>query len=314
MPFPGDDSEAEVRLFTVNHEDVPARLDVFLALRMNDHSRAEIQDWIQRGLVTINEVPVTKKNRRVAAGEEVSIEVPSPVPHVLIPSPVPLQVIHEDDDVMVIDKPPRVTVHPGTATGPDTLVHRLLHYVGERFSLPGHPLRPGIVHRLDCETSGLMVIAKSDVAYLRLVADFSSRKIHKVYRALALGHPAESSGSWLQPIGRHPTARVKMAVAANGKPAHTDWLLVRQFKSSCLLSCTLHSGRTHQIRVHAANAGLPLLGDSTYGFRANRFDGPPVPRIMLHAAELSFAHPVQQKICTFHSPDPEDFASLMRLL
>lgn len=310
----GDDAEPDVRSFSATPSDALARLDVFLAAQMDDHSRAEIQDWIQRGLVRINEVPVVKKNRRVAAGDEISIDVPPPAPNVLIPSPVPLAVIYEDDDVLVIEKPPGVTVHPGTGTGPDTLVHRLVHHLGAQFPLPGHPLRPGIVHRLDCETSGLMVIAKSEVAYLRLVEAFASREVHKTYRALAFGCPAESSGSWRQPVGRHPTIRVKMATVANGKPAHTDWLLVQQFTSSCLLSCTLHSGRTHQIRVHAANAGLPLLGDLTYGFRPNRFKGPPIPRVMLHAAELSFAHPVGRKQYTFHSLDPDDFSSLMEIL
>lgn len=310
----GEGAGADVRLIEVPYGASPTRLDVCIAAQMEDHSRAAIQDWIQRGLVTVNGIPVTKKNHRVAAGDEIAVDVPPPLPAVLVPSPVPLDVIYEDDDVLVINKPAGITVHPGSGTGPDTLVHRLLHHVGERVSLPGHPLRPGIVHRLDCETTGIMVMARSDVAYLRLVEAFAGRKVHKVYRALAVGCPALQSGSWQQPIGRHPSIRVKMAAVAGGKPAHTDWRVVRQFASACLLACTLHSGRTHQIRVHAAHAGHPLLGDSTYGFRAARFDGPPVPRVMLHASELSFSHPRKGTTFSFHCPDAADFSDLIARL
>ncbi len=312
---PDSESEPDVRSFIVPQPAAGARLDVFLAQSMEDRSRAELQECIQKGLVRVDEVPVTKKNRRLTAGEEVIVELPPPTPTVLLPSPEPLAVIYEDRDILVIDKPPGVTVHPGVATGADTLVHRLIHHLGPGVVLPGHPLRPGIVHRLDRETSGLMVIAKSDTAYLRLVAAFASRTMHKVYRALVFGSPAAESGSWQQPIGRHPTVRVKMAVVANGKPAHTDWRrLQRLGTSASLLQCTLHSGRTHQIRVHSAHAGLPLLGDTTYGFRPSRFTGPPVPRVMLHAAELGFAHPITQHPLTFQSADPDDFSQVLEAL
>jgi 23S rRNA pseudouridine1911/1915/1917 synthase len=176
----------------------------------------------------------------------------------------------------------------------------------------GAPERPGIVHRLDKETSGLIVVAKTDKAHHRLAAAFSSRDTHKRYTALVLGVPKKSSGSCREPVGRHPVVRTRMAVQANGRDAHTDWSLERAFKvGASMVSCTIHTGRTHQIRVHMSHAGHPLLGDTSYGFKANRMDAIPVPRVMLHATELHLPHPESGETVEFFAPPPDDFNTLI---
>jgi 23S rRNA pseudouridine1911/1915/1917 synthase len=205
--------------------------------------------------------------------------------------------------------------HPGSGTGDDTLVHALLHYCGDELSTVGAPDRPGIVHRLDKETSGLIIVAKTDAAYHKLAAAFSERKTYKRYTALVLGIPKVSKGRIKEPIGRHPVMRTRMAVVPNGKPAHTDWQVEKRFgQMAARMSCVIHTGRTHQIRVHMSELKLPLLGDTTYGFKPSRLKGIKVPRVMLHSTELRIEHPDTGELMTFEAELPEDIITLIAQL
>jgi len=200
-----------------------------------------------------------------------------------------------------------MVTHPGSGTGEDTLVHALLHHCGA-LSGVGAPDRPGIVHRLDKETSGLIVVAKTDAAHHGLAAAFSGRETYKRYAALVLGLPKRSSGCCAEPIGRHPVVRTRMAVVPSGRSARTDWNLERTFgKRAARLGCVIHTGRTHQIRVHLSHLGHPLLGDDSYGFKPARLPDVAVPRVMLHATELRLPHPSGSKELRLSAPLPGDF-------
>ena len=228
---------------------------------------------------------------------------------------IPLGILFEDDDIVVVNKPVGMITHPGSGTGDDTLVHALLHHTNGKLSSVGAPDRPGIVHRLDKETSGIIVVAKTDLAHHKLAAAFSDRETYKRYTALVSGVPKLASGSIKEPIGRHPTHRTRMSVQANGRVAHTDWVLKERFGDrAAVVSCVIHTGRTHQIRVHMQHLKHPLLGDTTYGFHANRLKGIKVPRVMLHSTELHVQHPVSGEPMEFVAPLPEDFEQLVREL
>jgi 23S rRNA pseudouridine1911/1915/1917 synthase len=204
-------------------------------------------------------------------------------------------------------------MHPGAGTGDDTLAHFALHHTGGNLSKLGGERRPGIVHRLDKDTSGAVVFAKSDRAYLALTKMFAEREVHKEYLALVRGVPKLRSGSILDPIGRNPVVRVKMAVVqgSRGKPAHTDWSVEEIFgKRATLIRCWLHTGRTHQIRVHLAHLEHPLLGDYVYGWKPGANDGLLIERTMLHAAVLAFPHPADGRELEFRAPPPADFSAL----
>ena len=225
---------------------------------------------------------------------------------------IPLEVIFEDADMIAVVKPVGMVTHPGVGTGDDTLVHALLHHTHGDLASIGAPERPGIVHRLDKETSGLIVVAKTDRSYYGLVEQFSERSMRKIYRALVVGSPDEASGTIKQPVGRHPVQRTRMAVVAHGKFAHTDWGVVERFGGQAtLMSCHIHTGRTHQIRVHMQHLGHSLLGDVNYGFKPSKLKGLSVPRVMLHAHTLELSHPVTKKRMELEAPLPQDFKDLM---
>ena len=208
-----------------------------------------------------------------------------------------------------------MVVHPGDGTREDALVHALLHHCDEKLSTVGAPERPGIVHRLDKDTTGVIVVAKTDPVHHALVKQFAERETGKEYLALASDVPREKSGSVTLPIGRHPTIRVKMAVVENGKPAHTDWEIIESFGNlASLIRCRIHTGRTHQIRVHLSSLGHPVVGDETYGFKPARSKIPSPPRVLLHAQKLSFTHPANGELMTVEAPVPEDFSDYLKLL
>ena len=298
--------------FQVSDEMSGGRADRILASSFEDLSRARLQRAFEAGQVTF-EGRVIGKSFKVKSGgllrailnELETVAGPKPVS-------IPLEIVYEDETIVVVNKSAGMVTHPGSGTADDTLVHALLHHAGGCLSSVGAPERPGIVHRLDKETSGLIVVAKTDLAHHKLAADFSARKIFKRYRTLVLGVPNLSSGTIQEPIQRHPVIRTRMSIQRNGRAAHTDWSLEETFgDSSALISCVIHTGRTHQIRVHMSHLKHPLLGDVAYGFKSKHLPSMNVPRIMLHATELHIQHPERKERMEFKAPLPQDFVILM---
>ena len=290
-------------------------VSAFLAAEV---SRSRLEESFRAGKVKIAGQPIAKK-RKLEAGEEVEIELPEPAPSAVNPVDIPVEVLFEDDDVVVVNKPAGMTVHPGSGTGEDTLVHAMAHHTGGKLSMAGGAMRPGIVHRLDKETSGVMIMAKTDKAYYRLVEMFAARELDKRYIAIVCGVPTVRSGVIRKPIGRHPSFRTKMCVCdeSNGRDACTEWVLDETFgNKASLISCKIHTGRTHQIRVHMSDMGFPILGDYTYSFQKNKLKEIPAPeRVMLHAHKLRLEHPVKEgTIIDVEAEPPADFKAVLDIL
>jgi 23S rRNA pseudouridine1911/1915/1917 synthase len=291
------------------------RADKIFASEFDDISRARLQKAFDAGQVSFDGVTIDKRFKVNRAGllrailEEPSFEAaPQAVD-------IPLDIIYEDESILVVNKAPGMITHPGNGTGENTLVHALLHHCGENLSSIGAPDRPGIVHRLDKETSGLIIVAKNDAAHHKLAAAFSERKTYKRYTALVFGIPKVSRGTIKEAIGRHPVMRTRMAVVHSGKPAHTDWTVEARYgQKAARISCVIHTGRTHQIRVHMSEIRFPLLGDTTYGFKPGRLKEVKVPRVMLHSTELRIQHPDRDELMTFTAPIPDDFEAVIAQL
>ena len=285
--------------FEITAEEAHGRLDQFLVARLTDLSRARIQALIKDGAITLN-AAVVKAGAKLHPGDVVAVAIPDAVPVETVAQDIPLNILFEDDDLIVLDKPAGLVVHPAAGHADGTLVNALLHHCTALSGIGGE-MRPGIVHRLDKDTSGCLVAAKNDVAHRALVRQFAGREVVKIYLALVAGTPAASSGTVDAPIGRHPVHRKKMAVVERGRAACTDWRVRGEVPGGALVECTLHSGRTHQIRVHLKHIGHPLLGDEVYGKRGSW------PRQMLHAWKLGFTHPRTAARVNFVSPIPADF-------
>jgi 23S rRNA pseudouridine1911/1915/1917 synthase len=285
------------------------RADKVLAGCFPEFSRAHIQKSFDAGLVTLEDRPL-KRRDKIGPGMELMIGW---LPERRIeahPVAIPLNILFEDEAIVVVNKEPGMVTHPGSGTGEETLVHALLHHTAGRLSPVGAPDRPGIVHRLDKETSGVIVVARTEAAHHALVRQFSERTLRKEYLAWVLGEPDPASGSIREPIDRHPVVRTRMTVAAGGRPAHTDWELLRAGQGAALLRCRIHTGRTHQIRVHLSHIGHPLLGDKTYGYKPRHRVWEPISRVMLHAEILGLAHPLSGESLAFQAPVPVDFEEL----
>ena len=293
----------------------PERADKIFAARFDDVSRTRLQKAFEAGQVTFDGVVIDKRFKvdrpgllRAALEEPEIGKGPEPVE-------IPLDVVYEDASMVVVNKSAGMVTHPGNGTDENTLVHALLHYTKGQLSTVGAPERPGIVHRLDKETTGLIVVAKTDKAHHFLASAFSDRKVHKRYCALVKGVPGKASGTCRDPIGRHPVVRTRMAITHSGKPAHTDWTVEQSFgDNAALVHCIIHTGRTHQVRVHMSGIGHPLLGDETYGFKPNQLKGFEVPRVMLHATELKIPHPDRDEPIRFEAGLPNDFEGIMERL
>lgn len=292
--------------FIVPEGVVRERADKVLASHFKDFSRAQIQRTFEEGGVTRVEKILDKK-ANLNEGDVLGIVFVKPKISVLRPVDIPLEILYEDKDILVINKTVGMIVHPGSGTGENTLVHALLHYTEGKLSLAGGKERPGVVHRLDKETTGVILFAKTDKAYLKLIKMFEERKVHKEYLAYVAGVPHLQSGSIKTSIGRDPRVRVRMAVVPTGRPAHTDWVLEKKFSSCALLRCYLLTGRTHQIRVHLSSINHPILGDSAYGYRFNKSHPIEPERVMLHAERISFEHPITGEEMLISAPLPEDF-------
>ncbi|MEO8035013.1 MAG: RluA family pseudouridine synthase [Acidobacteriota bacterium] len=297
------------------------RLDLALSLLFPEHSRNAIARLVGEGHVSVNSSIVTKTSRRVATGEEVTLEIPPPVTSTLASQEIPLTVLYEDADMVVIDKPAGLVVHPAAGHRDQTLVNALLFHVHDLSGIGGE-IRPGIVHRLDKDTSGVMIIAKHDEAHRKLTAAWHSDQVRKEYLALVYGKPAEARGTIDAPIGRDPNNRKRMAVVADGRSAITDYEVTEQYRYVCLLRCRIRTGRTHQIRVHLKHLGHPIVGDAVYS--GPQWRGIPdkkiqkalssLPRQALHAWRITVPHPRTGEAMRFEAAMPEDLAAVLEVL
>lgn len=284
------------------------RLDRFLALELPDFSRSRLQTLINDGFVRLNHRQPRQRDV-VAAGDVVQVRVPEVEKIDTAPEAIPLQVLFEDDDLLVVDKAAGMVVHPGAGNQEHTLVNALLSHCTTLSGIGGKE-RPGIVHRLDKETSGCLVVAKNDTAHRDLSRQFAARTLKKVYLALVSGRLKNASGFIDAPIERHPVHRQRMAVSKTmrGRSALTEYRVLRSARDMSLVECTLHSGRTHQIRVHLHHLGHPLLGDKVYAPKGSKA----FPRQMLHAWKLGFSHPRSGEWKEFEAPLPLDFEEALR--
>jgi 23S rRNA pseudouridine1911/1915/1917 synthase len=301
------ESESEIHSFEVELEDQRIRADKVIATRYPQFSRSQIQRILELGRVWRNDEAITKSDKLIQ-GDTITFSFPQIQTLSVNPVDIPLQILHETPDFIVINKAPGMVVHPGAGTDETTLVHALLFHCRGQLSGIGGVERPGIVHRLDKETSGVIVAAKTDVAFYALVKAFAERLTQKTYYAIVAGVPRRLAGWIKEPIGRHPTHRQKMAVNPKGREAISHYEVLKSFgKTAALLKVKILTGRTHQIRVHLSHLGHPLFGDETYGFKPLQY-AVKVPRVMLHAGALVFPDPTNETAAlTFNAPLPADF-------
>jgi 23S rRNA pseudouridine1911/1915/1917 synthase len=330
---------SERKLIQVPDDQTGQRLDRVLAAHVAELSRSRLKALIEAGTVTIDGATIRDPSHRVKSGAAIALDIPPPQPAAPAAETIPLNVVYEDADIIVIDKPSGLVVHPAAGHWTGTLVNALIAHCGESLSGIGGERRPGIVHRLDKDTSGLMVVAKNDRAHRRLAAQFAAhgrdgRPFERGYLAFVWDAPDRPRGTVDRPIDRHKSVRTRMAIQEGGREAVTHWQLIERFRTSkgtqkakgkadsaaSLLACTLETGRTHQIRVHLASIGHPLLGDGVYGtgFRSKAALLPQAAQVALkdlgrqalHAHMLAFEHPVTGKLMRFRSELPPDLARL----
>ena len=285
------------------------RADAFLARSVPDLTRSAAQRLLEEGAVTVNGTAV-KKNYKTSPGDQVTFTLPDPEPIDVQPQNIPLDVVFEDDDVIVVNKPVGLVVHPAPGHPDGTLVNALLYHCGSSLSGINGAIRPGIVHRIDRDTSGLIIAAKNDRAHLALAAQLQDHSLARVYEAVTVGGLKEDSGTVNAPIARHPVDRKRMAVDwKNGRPAVTHWSVLARYALGTHVECRLETGRTHQIRVHMASIGHPLLGDTVYG---SKKPWPGLAGQCLHARRLKFVHPTTGKLVELECPLPDWFQHVLR--
>jgi len=318
VPIPANQGVCETLAVTVTPPDVGTRLDQFLTRQLG-WSRARLQKLLKSGRVLVEGEP-RPASYRVREGDTVAVSVPPPSPSHLAPEALPLAILFEDRDLLVVNKPPHLVVHPGAGHRQGTLLNALVHHCPDLKDI-GEVSRPGLVHRLDKDTSGLIVVAKTALAHAALVAQFQAHAITKRYQALVWGRLPEIEGRIDKEVGRHPTARRKMSVhPRRGKRAITFWRVIQEFPGPLtLMELTPQTGRTHQLRVHLASEGHPVLGDATYGGGVSRLAGHPrlqvlkplVHRQLLHAWRLGVTHPRTGEPLYWEAPLPEDFQAVL---
>ena len=287
------------------------RLDGFLARALENFSRSGAQKLLENGCVLRNGKP-GKKNDKLNVGDRIDVEIPEAKPVDILPKDIPLDIVYEDDDVLVINKPKGLVVHPAAGHQDDTLVNGLLFAKGDALSGINGELRPGIVHRIDKDTSGLLAVAKNDLAHAVLASQLKDHTMARTYEAIVCGSFREDSGTVDAPIGRHPTDRKKMCVTPrNSKEAVTHWEVVARYRGYTHVRCRLETGRTHQIRVHMAHIGHPILGDTIYGHKKPELGQ---SSQCLHAGILCFRHPKDGRPVMVMAPLPEYFEEVLRKL
>ena len=292
--------------------DIPGeRLDAFLARSELNLTRSAAQKLLEEGCVRLGEKP-GKKNDRLNAGDIVEVTLPEPKPLEVAPAQMALDIVYEDEDVVVINKPKGLVVHPAPGHQDDTLVNGLLYALGDSLSGINGILRPGIVHRIDKDTSGLLAVAKNDLAHAVLASQLKDHTMARTYEAIVCGSLKEDGGTVDAPIGRHPTDRKKMCVTQrNSKPAVTHWEVVRRYRGYTHIRCRLETGRTHQIRVHMAYIGHPILGDTVYGHKKTELGQ---NSQCLHAGSLCFRHPRDGRPVMVFAPLPDYFTKVLEHL
>ena len=284
------------------------RLDAFLARSIEGLTRSAAQRLLEEGAATSKGHPL-KKSDKTVPGQAIEVVLPEPVPVDILPQDIPLDVVYEDRDVIVVNKPVGMVVHPAPGHPDGTLVNALLYHCGSSLSGINGALRPGIVHRIDRDTSGLIIAAKNDTAHLALAAQLQDHSLARVYEAVAVGGFREDSGTVDAPIGRHPVDRKKMAIEPiHGRPAVTHWRVLTRYSGYTHVECRLETGRTHQIRVHLSSIGHPLLGDTVYGSKKTY---PGLAGQCLHARRLTFRHPRSGALIQLECPLPDWFQGVL---
>ena len=287
------------------------RLDAFVARSVENMSRSGVQKLLEEGCILRNGKP-GKKNDKLSPGDEISVTVPEPKQVDIVAKEIPLDIVYEDDDVLVINKPKGLVVHPAAGHQDDTLVNGLLYAMGDDLSGINGELRPGIVHRIDKDTSGLLAVAKNDLAHTVLASQLKDHTMARTYEAIVCGSFREDSGTVDAPIGRHPTDRKKMTVTQrNSRNAVTHWEVVKRYRGYTHVRCRLETGRTHQIRVHMAHIGHPILGDTVYGHKKPELGQ---DSQCLHAGLLCFRHPRDERPVMVMAPLPEYFQTVLEKL
>ena len=291
-----------------SEENKNQRLDAFLASSLDGLTRSQATRLIESGEVAVNERAVSK-SYKLAGGEDVAVTLPEPEPVEAVPQDIPLDVVYEDADVIVVNKPSGMVVHPAPGHPDGTLVNALLYHCAGTLSGIGGALRPGIVHRIDRDTSGLIIAAKNDAAHQYLSAQLADHTLARTYECIVVGKLREDRGAVDAPIARHPTDRKRMAVVAGGREAVTHWEVIARYPGYTHVRCRLETGRTHQIRVHMAYIGHPILGDTVYGAKK---EVPGLTGQCLHAVGLRFLHPRTHEVVELSCPLPEEFTRMLQ--
>lgn len=290
--------------------DINLRIDKFLSDELSDYSRAYIQKLIEEGFISVNSKPV-KANYKLKSNDIIDIDIPEPEIIEIVPKDIPVKIVYEDKDIIVVDKPKGMVVHPAPGHYDDTLVNALMYHCKDLSTING-VMRPGIVHRIDMDTSGLLLVCKNDTSH-RIMADkFKIHDINRIYTAICYNYFNETDGTIDKPIARHKTDRKKMAIDPKGRRAVTHYHVIKNLKDNMsLIECKLETGRTHQIRVHMASINHPLLGDEIYGSKSKKFN---LNGQVLHAGVLGFNHPTTNEYMEFKSELPEYFNKILNVL
>ena len=291
-----------------SEESKNQRLDAFLASSLDGLTRSQATRLIESGEVAVDGKPVSK-SYKLAGGEDIAVTLPEPEPVEAVPQDIPLDVVYEDADVIVVNKPSGMVVHPAPGHPDGTLVNALLYHCAGTLSGIGGALRPGIVHRIDRDTSGLIIAAKNDAAHQYLSAQLADHTLARTYECIVAGALREDRGTVDAPIARHPTDRKRMAVVAGGREAVTHWEVIARYPGYTHVRCRLETGRTHQIRVHMAYIGHPILGDTVYGAKK---EVPGLTGQCLHAVGLRFLHPRTHEVVELSCPLPEEFTRMLQ--
>ncbi len=295
-------------LLRASEESKNQRLDAFLASSLDGLTRSQATRLIESGEIAVNGRAVSK-SYKLAGGEDIAVTLPEPEPVEAVPQDIPLDVVYEDADVIVVNKPSGMVVHPAPGHPDGTLVNALLYHCAGTLSGIGGALRPGIVHRIDRDTSGLIIAAKNDVAHQYLSAQLADHTLARTYECIVVGALREDCGTVDAPIARHPTDRKRMAVVAGGREAVTHWEVIARYPGYTHVRCRLETGRTHQIRVHMAYIGHPILGDTVYGAKK---EVPGLTGQCLHAVGLRFLHPRTHEVVELSCPLPDEFTRMLQ--
>lgn len=300
-----------IKIFEPDLPEKGKRIDAYLSEQIPELTRSAIQLLIQNGQIKIND-SVPKKNYRLLGSETIAVEQEEPHEVEIVPENIPIDIIYEDDDIIVVNKERGMVVHPAVGNWSGTLVNALMYHCGDRLSGINGEIRPGIVHRIDKDTSGLLVVAKNDIAHQSLAAQIAEHTARREYQAIVIGRPREAFGTIDKPIARDKKDRKRMAIDPNGRNAVTHYQLLEAFRGYSHMAFRLETGRTHQIRIHMASIGHPIIGDPIYGYAKDRFHN--IEGQCLHAYRLTLCHPTSQEIMTFEAPLPEYFQKILAKL